>query len=300
VHVTVCYHETLRETIGNLIAWNRRFEAHPDLILKGRTMADVETARATGRTAIFLGLQNCSPIEDDIGIVEVLHDLGIRFMQLTYNNQSLLGGGCYEHNDSGVTRMGREVVTEMNRVGLVVDLSHSGERTCLAAIDVSARPVAITHANPASWHAIPRNKSDAVLKALAMRKGVLGLSLYPHHLRNGSATTLAEFSAMAARTAELIGVDHLAIGSDLCQDQPDSVVQWMRQGRWTKTGGGMGAGDRPVFPPQPDWFRDNRDFDRLANGLEAAGFTSREVGKVLGGNWHRFFGESFKPMGGSS
>jgi microsomal dipeptidase-like Zn-dependent dipeptidase len=298
LHVTVCYHETLRETIGNLIAWNRRFEAHPDLILKGLAAADVETARATRRTAIFLGLQNCLPIEDDIGLVVVLHDLGIRFMQLTYNNQSLLGGGCYEPNDSGVTRMGREVIAEMNRVGLVVDLSHSGERTCLEAIDLSARPVAMTHANPASWHAVPRNKSDVVLRALAVRKGMLGLSLYPHHLSKGSATTLAEFSAMAARTAELIGVDHLAIGSDLCQDQPDSVVQWMRQGRWTKTVGGTGAGDRPVFPLQPDWFSDNRDFARLANGLEAAGFNGKEVGKVLGGNWHRFFAESFGPMGG--
>ena len=288
VHVTVCYHEGLRETIANLIAWNRRFEEHADLILKGRTRGDVERARTSNRTAIFFGLQNCSPIEDDIGLVEVLHDLGIRFMQLTYNNQSLLGGGCYESVDSGITRMGREVIREMNRVGLIVDLSHSGERTCLEAIEHSQRPVTISHANPASWLAVPRNKSDRVLKALAKRGGMLGLSLYPHHLKGGSACTLEEFCAMAARTAELIGVEHLGIGSDLCQDQPDSVVEWMRAGRWTRGGGGSGPGGRPVFPAQPEWFKDNRDFDRLDAGLRKAGFDDAGIAAVLGESWMRF------------
>ncbi len=139
----------------------------------------MQKARDTGRTAIFFGSQNPSCIEDDIGLVEVLHRLGLRFMQLTYNNQSLLASGCYEAEDTGLTRMGREVVAEMNRVGLVVDMSHSGERSTLEAIDHSTRPIAITHANPASWHAARRNKSDQLLRALARKRrdaGVFGLS----------------------------------------------------------------------------------------------------------------------------
>ncbi len=294
IHVTVCYHEDFRETVENLIDWNRTFETHADLIMPGRFAADIDAAKASGRTAVFFGLQNCSAIEDDIGLVEILHTLGIRFMQVTYNNQSLLGSGCYEAVDAGISRMGREVIAEMNRVGLVIDLSHSGERTCLEAIDISARPVAITHANPSSWHNVPRNKSDAVLKSLAARGGMLGFSLYPHHLAGGTNCTLDSFTAMAAEVASRIGVDHIGIGSDLCQDQPDSVVEWMRNGRWTKGQTNIGLG-KAVFPQQPEWFRDNRNFPTIRAGLAARGFTSGEVDQIMGGNWYRFFAQSFSP-----
>ena len=135
VHVTIAYHESFREMVLNLERWNRWFEDHPDLIFKGTTAADVRLAQQTGRTAIFFGFQNPSPIEDDIGLVEICHQLGIRFMQLTYNNQSLLATGCYEDDDTGLTRMGRAVVTEMNRVGMVIDMSHSAERSTLEALD---------------------------------------------------------------------------------------------------------------------------------------------------------------------
>lgn len=129
VHVTIAYHENFRETVLNIEKWNRWFEQYPDLIVHAKTGEDVRRAQATGRTAIIFGFQNPSPIEDDIGLVEILHTLGARFMQLTYNNQSLLATGCYEAEDTGVTRMGRQVIKEMNRVGLVVDMSHSAERS---------------------------------------------------------------------------------------------------------------------------------------------------------------------------
>lgn len=296
VHVTITYHETFRETVLNIERWNRWFERFPELIFQGFTAEDVERARRTGRTAIFFGAQNPSCIEDDIGLVEVLHRLGLRFMQLSYNNQSLLASGCYEDTDAGLTRMGREVVAEMNRVGLVVDMSHSGERSTLEAIEHSTRPIAITHANPASWHPARRNKPDTVLRALSESGGMLGLSLYPHHLRGGSACTLEAFCAMAARCVELMGPAHVGIGSDLCQDQPDSIVEWMRVGRWTKRiDYGEGSADAPGFPPMPDWFGDNRDLRRIAEGLRAAGLDRDEVAAVMGGNWRRFFSESFGP-----
>jgi microsomal dipeptidase-like Zn-dependent dipeptidase len=296
VHVTVCYHELFRETVANLERWNRWFERFPDLIFKGTSGEDVRRARRQGRTAIFFGLQNPSAIEDDIGLVEILHDLGVRFMQLSYNNQSLLAAGCHEKEDSGLTRMGRRVVAEMNRVGLVVDMSHSGERSTLEAIEHSSRPIAITHANPASWHPALRNKSETVLKALAETGGMLGFSLYPHHLRDGSSCTLAAFCEMVARTAELMGVEHLGIGSDLCQDQPDSVVEWMRTGRWSKeVHFGEGSHDKAGFPPQPSWFKDNRGHLNIARGLEAQGFAPGEVARIMGENWLAFFDRSFGP-----
>ena len=296
VHVTICYHEDFRETVVNMADWNRMFERFPDLIVPGRTADDVRRAHADGRTAIVFGFQNCSPIEDDIGLVEICHQLGARFMQLTYNNQSLLATGCYEESDTGVTRMGRQVIAEMNRVGLVVDMSHSGERSTLEAIEISDRPIAITHANPSFWHPALRNKSDDVLKALGESGGMLGFSLYPHHLKDKSDCTVESFCEMVARTADLMGIDHIGLGSDLCQDQPDSVVEWMRVGRWTKDiDYGEGSAGDAGFPPMPSWFGGNLDFDNIANGLRAHGFADADVEKVMGGNWLRFFEESFEP-----
>lgn len=296
VHVTVSYWEDFRETVERIVEWKRRFESHGDLIRHARTAEDVRSAAAEGRTAIVYGAQNCSPIEDDIGLVEVVHDLGLRFMQLSYNNQSLLATGCYEAEDPGLTRMGREVVREMNRVGLVIDMSHSAERSTLEAIEHSARPIAITHANPASWHPALRNKSDDVLRALGESGGMLGFSLYPHHLRDGSACTVESFCEMVARTAEMMGVGCIGVGSDLCQDQPDSVVEWMRNGTWTKTlDFGEGSAAQAGFPPQPGWFAGNRDFGNIAEGLRAVGFDAGEVDRIMGGNWLDFFERSFGP-----
>ncbi|SMY07420.1 membrane dipeptidase [Flavimaricola marinus] len=296
VHVTITYHETFRETVLVIEQWNRWFEQFPNLIFQGRTAKDVKKAQETGRTAIFFGSQNPSCIEDDIGLVEIMHTLGLRFMQLTYNNQSLLASGCYEDDDTGLTRMGRAVVTEMNRVGLVVDMSHSGERSTLEAIEHSTRPIAITHANPHDWHPALRNKSDDVLRALGRSGGMLGFSVYPHHLARGSECSLTSFCEMIARTAELMGAENLGIGTDLCQDQPDSVVDWMRSGRWTKqVDYGEGSAANPGFPPMPDWFNDNRDFGNIREGLSETGLDADEIDGIMGGNWLRFFADSFGP-----
>jgi microsomal dipeptidase-like Zn-dependent dipeptidase len=300
IHVTIAYHENFREMVANVARWNRFFETFPDLIFQGRNADDVRRAAREGRTAVFFGFQNPLPIEDDIGLVEICHTLGARFMQLTYNNQSLLASGCYEAEDTGITRMGREVIREMNRVGLAIDMSHSGERSTLEAIELSARPIAITHANPASWHKVARNKSDTVLRALAQSGGMLGFSLYPAHLAGGSDCTLKSFCEMAARTADLMGVERLGIGSDLCQDQPDSVVEWMRVGRWTKDPAVVsGAHGKAVFPPQPQWFRGNLDFANIAEGLAAAGFAPGEVERIMGLNWLDYFERSFGPHASS-
>ena len=294
VHVTIAYHENFRETVLNIETWNRWFERYPDLIFHGRTGEDVRRARKTGRTAIFFGFQNPSPIEDDIGLVEIVHALGVRFMQLSYNNQSLLATGCYEAEDPGITRMGREVIKEMNRVGLVIDMSHSAERSTLEAIEISQRPIAITHANPSFWHPALRNKSDDVLRALSRSGGMLGLSLYPHHLRDGSDCTLENYCGMIADLIELMGAEHIGIGSDLCQDRPDSVVEWMRVGRWTKAiDYGEGSADNAGFPPMPTWFHGNCDLGNIESGLRAAGLSDTDVAGIMGENWLRFFETSF-------
>jgi len=283
VHATVGYHEGFRETVRHLVDWRTRFRDNEDLILLARDAGDIERAQASNRTAIFLGLQNPMPIEDDIGLIEMLFDLGIRFMQLTYNNQSLLGCGWMEEEDSGITRMGREVIAEMNRLGMIIDLSHAGERTALEAISLSQRPVVVSHANPRWLRDSNRNVPRTVMQALRDKDGLLGLSLYPLHLPNGSETTLNQFGRMAVEASEVMGAERLGIGSDLCQNQPDGVVRWMREGRWTRQ-----VQQGVSFPPQPSWFGSNLDFAGLAEGLLAAGFGKAETALVLGEAWHRF------------
>ena len=297
VHVTISYHEQFRDTVSNFEQWNTWFEKFPSLIMPAYFAEDVETAKKQNKTAVIFGFQNPSPIEDDIGLVEILHRLGGRFMQLSYNNQSLLATGCYEENDPGITRMGKEVIKEMNRVGMVVDMSHSSERSTFEAIELSERPIVISHANPSFWHPAKRNKSDEILLRLAENNGMLGFSLYPHHLNNSSSCLIEDFCKMIAKTVELMGIDHVGFGSDLCQDQPDSIVEWMRVGRWSKTiDYGEGSSDNPGFPKQPDWFSDNRDFKNIEKGLADVGFDKGEIEAVMGKNWYNFYTDNFTEL----
>ena len=211
-------------------------------------------------------------------------------MQLTYNNQSLLATGCYEKIDSGVTNFGREAIKEMNRVGVVVDMSHSAEKSTFDAIELSEKPIAITHANPTFWHAAKRNKSNDLLKTLSDSGGMLGLSLYPHHLKDNTNCTIESFCEMVARTAEIMDLKNIGIGSDLCLDQPDTVVEWMRNGTWSKSKNyGEGSKNKPGFPKQPDWFEDARGISNIESGLKKVGFSDSETHGILGNNWYNFY-----------
>ena len=179
-------------------------------------------------------------------------------------------------------------------------MSHSAERSTLEAMEISSRPIVITHANPGFWEPALRNKSQAILEGLGQSGGMLGFSLYPHHLKGKGNCTVQSFYEMIARTAEIMGVGHIGhigMGSDLCQDQPDSVVEWMRVGRWTKKiDYGEGSANNAGFPPMPGWFRDNRDFGNIEQGLLEIGFSAEDTAKVMGNNWLGFFDANFGPV----
>lgn len=286
VHVTIAYHENTKETLTRFGEWNQRFESMPDLIRPVYEPSDIARAKSEGRIGIIFGAQNCSPIEDEIRLVEVMRRLGLMIMQLTYNNQSLLACGCYEDEDSGLTRFGKQVIREMNRVGMVIDMSHSAERSTLEAIDYSHQPVIVSHANPSHFHPALRNKSNKVIDAVAANAGLLGFSLYPFHLKNGPQCTLDDFCDMVVWTAERMGVDKIGLGSDLCQNQPQSVLEWMRNGRWSKSMDyGEGSAGNAGWPEQLSWFADSRDFPGIASALSQRGFSDDEMGKIMGGNW---------------
>jgi len=294
IHVTIAYWENIRETLENIGTWNRHFINHADLIMPVRQAADILEAKRVGKVGIIFGFQNCSPIEDDVKMVEILYQLGVRIMQLTYNNQSFLATGCYEEQDGGITRFGRQVIKEMNRVGMVIDMSHSAEKSTLEAIEISERPIAITHANPTFFHKALRNKSEKVIRAIGESEGMLGFSMYPFHLKNGSDCTLEEFCQMIGETAEMIGIDRIGIGSDLCLNWDYKVLEWMRSGRWTTTvDHGEGSAEKPSWPSQPSWFSGSKDLHTIAQGLAKQGFNDDDIAKVMGENWLSFFDKSF-------
>jgi len=300
IHVTIAVWENCRETLQNIAAWHRLFEDHGDLVCPARDANDIRHAKETGRTAVIFGFQNSSPIEDDVGLVQVFHELGVRIMQLTYNNQSLIGSSCYEKNDSGIPRFGREVIREMNRVGMIVDISHCGERTGFEALDISERPIAITHANPKTFHPGIRNKTDDLIKAVTGAGGMLGFSVYPLHI-GGRETSREKFCTMVAETAEMVGAERLGFGTDQSRKWVDADLDWIRSGRWKK-GVDFGEGSKTSrsWPQWPDWFRTPVDFPNLTEGLLKVGFSQDEVAGLMGGNWLRFFEEGFGPQQGAA
>jgi len=296
VHATLVYWESARETIAVIGQWLQRFVDHADLIRPVRSAEDILAAKREGRVGVLFGFQNCSPIEDDIGLIEVFRRLDVLVMQLSYNNQSPLATGCYETNDPGITRFGRQAIREMNRVGMIIDMSHSAERSTLEAIEISQRPIVISHANPTWFRDALRNKSDAVLTALARSGGLLGFSTYPFHLKNGPDCTLDEFCTMIARTVDTMGIDQVGLGTDLCLDQPYSVLHWMRNGRWARdTDYGEGSANNAQWPKPLAWLPDASGYPNITQGLAARGFSRDEISKIMGQNWLAFLERSIGP-----
>lgn len=191
------------------------------------TPDDITRAKVEGRLGIILGMQNAKPIGDDVAYLRTFHDLGVRIIQLTHNTQSYIGTGCIEP-DNGLTRFGRRVVDEMNRLGLVIDVAHCGPKTTLDAIECSQVPVLCSHANPRGVCDSPRNKSDDIFERLAANGGVAGVSAWsPICFRDKERRpTIDDVVACFEHLLRIVGPEHVAIGSDLCDGLYDSVSMW--------------------------------------------------------------------------
>lgn len=295
VNATCAVWENAAETMRSVAQWLERVRVHEDLVALATSVSDLDRIRQSGRVAVLLGFQNTSPFEDDYRYVELFHRVGVRIAQLTYNHQNLVGTGCFEERDSGLTRYGRVIVAEMNRLGMLIDLSHVGDTTCREAIDASSRPVAVTHSNPRWFHGTSRNKPDDVIARLVARGGMIGLCLYPT-VSGGEATSLRAFSEMALKMVETHGPEHIGLGSDCTRGWDDSFVDWLRNGRWNPPFGR----EKPRFPAWPSWFSGPADFPRLAEGLYDVGLDDATVAGIMGANWRRFFAEAITPEGGST
>jgi len=294
IHTTLVYWENTEESFKKIDEWKLFLEENKDLIMHAKKSSDILDSKNQNKIAIIFGFQNSAPIANDIFLVEKFFNEGLRFMQLTYNNQTPLGGGCFESKDSGVSRFGESVIEEMNRLGMIVDLSHAGKQTCLDAIKISKEPVAISHANPSFFHNSVRNIDNEVLTALKNKNGFIGLSLYPYHLKNLGDCKVEDFCEMIKQLINLIGDDNIGIGSDLCLNWPDEVVMWMRNGKWTKNiDYGESKNKNPSWPKQPDWYSKPGDLKNFFHSMIKHGIKEKEAIKIVGLNWLRFIQDHF-------
>jgi microsomal dipeptidase-like Zn-dependent dipeptidase len=293
---TLGFWEGAIEAMDKVAWWRDLARDNADVMSIATTADDIKAANAAGRIAVVLGFQNASLFDSRIRFVELFADLGIRVVQLTYNNQNDYGGSCYEPQDSGLSRFGRELVDEMNRTGILVDLSHVGNRTTLDAIRHSKKPVAITHANPDSVFPHKRNKTDEVIRALKDTGGVIGCACYRNITGDEYCASVDKWCELVARTVEIAGIDHVGIGTDRSHHHGPADYDWMRKGRWTRgIDYGAGSAARPGKVPPADWLKDLSGLGTVTGGLARAGFSSAEVDKITHGNWLRVYAEVFAP-----
>ena len=301
VNTTIAVWENASETLAVLGRWRNVLARNSDIVASAQTVDDIEAIRASGRTAIVFGFQNTSPIEHNIELFSAFRDLGVCIMQLTYNLQNYIGCGYWEENDSGISsRFGRTALKEMNAVGILIDLSHCGERTTREAIDLSERPVAITHANPREFvgtgvYGAGRQKTTEALVALAKRRGVVGLSPNRNMTKRGAATTLEEFVDMVAWVVDRLGIDAVGIGTDYCPGHTGSVRTWWRYARWSRE---SAPAEQMTMAPHEgwsEWVKTPAGLPNLIPELTRRGFSGDEIHKMTSGNWMRLFAETFVP-----
>lgn len=291
---TLGFWEGTMESLDAIARWRDLAEECSDVVLLARSTADIRKAHESQRVALLPGFQNTNCLEERIRYVELFADLGVRVMQLTYNNQNELGGSCYEDSDSGLARFGREVVREMNRAGVLVDLSHVGEKTTFDAIKHSQKPVAVTHANAASLFPHKRNKSDDVLRALRDNGGIIGCATYRNITPTSACDSAKGWCEMVARTVDIAGIDHVGVGTDYSHHSTQAYLDWMRMGRWSRVVNyGAGSAANPGPAPKPQWFARPADLSKIHEGLTEVGFNGEEAEKITAGNWLRVYAEVF-------
>ena len=244
INATVAIWQNYRETMDNIAAWLVRFGADGSKWTQVTSVEDILQAKKDGKVGIILGWQNASPIENDLKRLALFHALGVRIIQLTYNERNLLGNGCYERKDEGLSTFGEDAVREMNRLGILIDLSHVGDRTTLEATELSEKPVACTHANARSFHNHVRNRTDEVFKPIAERGGVIGANAFPRFLRKAFESTLQDYIDAIDDLVDRVGVDHVGIGTDYVQDQP--IEFFRRTSSWQGTN--VRRGYQPTLP----------------------------------------------------
>ncbi|WCK05074.1 dipeptidase [Agrobacterium tumefaciens] len=294
VNVSSVIWENFREGIGYVSEWKRFLRENDDLIRPVRTVADIHAAKAENRTGIIIGWQNTSPLEDKLDYVEIFRDLGVGIMQLTYNTQNYSGAGYLEENDSGLTGFGREVLGEMNRVGVLCDLSHVGDKTTADVIARSKAPVCISHVLPRALRDVKRNKPDELLKACAEKGGIVGISLFAPGLAAGNDATVEDYLDAMAYVIDLVGEDHVGIGTDFSQERP-RPGPWQLWANRDKGTARTLTEFATVKISKPKGIERIGEVPNITARMLARGWSETLVLKLLGQNWLRVLDAAWRP-----
>lgn len=274
--------EGFHDTMKAVAHWKRLFNENSDLIMQVKTVDDIITAARNDLVGIILGWQNTSGIDDNIDFLQIYAELGVKIMQLTYNTQNLVASGCYEERDSGVTGFGRDVIAEMNRLGILIDLSHVNSLSAREACELSKRPVAYTHCCPSALKNHPRNKSDEELTRVANGGGYIGITIFPPFLAKGTGSTIDDYIEVVEYVVNLVGEESVGIGTDMSQGHPWS---WQEYAMHDK-----GNGRRLTSFGQlkfPTGIEQIRDFPNIAEAMRRRGWKEARMDRVLGENWVR-------------
>lgn len=275
---TLASNHDFRGALNLMNAWLAKLDKDPSL-LHVTTVDDIHRAKREGKLGIGFHFQNSRPVEYDLGNLAVLHRLGLRVMQLTYNEKNQVGDGATERTDAGLSKFGLRMIAEMNRLGVVVDLSHVGYRTTMEAMEASTLPVMFSHSNAWAVHPSKRNIKDDQIKALARSGGVIGMNGFPGFVHKDHPATLAQFLDHVDHIAHLVGTDHIGLGLDYSQSTPEDYKFW---------------GYDPETYPMPPWQYPTgvHEVSLLANfttGLKGRGYSDADVRKILGENFIRVF-----------
>lgn len=274
--------EGIRDSLDNIIQWKRWFEQYPNLIVQAKSTEDILKAKADHKTAVILSWQNTSGIEDRLDYLQIFSELGVKIMQITYNTQNYSGSGYTETKDSGLSDFGLEVINEMSRVRIVCDLSHVGDRTSADVIEKSPLPPCFSHIQPHGLKAGKRNKSDELIKALAARGGIIGLSEFGPAMIHGNDSTIDDYVGSLEYVISIAGEDHVGVGSDASQGhgRPSPFMDWCNRDKGYARMLTAFASGKVVKPLGPLSER-----AKLADAMGRAGWNESIMRKVLGGNW---------------
>ena len=276
--------------IADCVAWHEFIAAHSSKLLHARAAADINRAKQEGKNAVMLNFQNC-PIEGRLENLDMFYGLGVRVMQLTYNERNLLGDGSTERTNAGLSDLGVAVVQRMNELGILVDTSHSGWQTCADAIAFSKRPPIFSHTECYALSQHPRNKPDDLIRALAAKGGVMGLTTVAPFVTNSAPSTLETFLDQVDYVVKLVGVDHVGFGTDTL------IRGWPTDPKLKKET--MERYGEPYYKPSyrfrypmgTEGMNDQHKLKYATAGLLKRGYKVDDIMKIVGGNWLRVIGE---------
>lgn len=282
------YGDTTLSTLGKIAERYSLIEQHPGRLLLVERTADIERAKREGKFGVILGFQGVEPLEGRFHLLAVYHKLGVRVIGLTYNNRNVVGAGCLEPDDGRLTRLGVEFVREMNRLGILVDLTHVGNRTSLDAAEVSSQPVVFSHSNARAVRDNPRNLTDEQIRACARTGGLVGIATFADFVGDttgGRRPALKDFFAHMDHVAQLVGVDHVGIGTDIFAD-PTHGTWWNSNTRmrYPEICGGMTYETHGL-----QGFEHHTEFGTVMEALLTHGYKEADIAKIAGGNWMRVF-----------